>query len=301
MSDFLWSRQALLAGFSAIDTLVLVIAMLVLGAGALAAWRAWTASPLPIRWWEAIPERLERAEGSYGATALKEAYPEALRRGVTSAGAVHIVLAILAAVALSVAPRPEAKREFRLKRIPIGPESRTVVEHQGKSRERPALKLPDPRRVIPTPIESHVALADMDDLLDSLFTDRDGSLFGDGPGGDDAGDDGPAGSRAGAPNAFGVDPGPGDPVPVDQLPELIWMAEPKYPEMARLGGLEGVVELRLLVDTEGRVRKSRVDRSIAGLDDAALAAAATARFKPALWQGRPVKVWVALPIRFSLH
>jgi TonB family protein len=302
MSDFLWSRQAFFAGASSIDLLVFAIVTLVLGAGALAAWRAWTAPPLPIRWWEPVPDHLERAEGAYGAAALKEVYPGALRRGVTSAGAVHIVLAIVAMIALALAPKPERRVIIRIP--PEPPTDPTLTEVVPIPRDggggTPILQLPDPRNVIPTTLETHVAMADLDDLAAELIGSSEGSLFGDG-----FGDDTAATEDSGRPGRRGLnglaDPGPRDVVPVDELPELVWMAEPRYPEMARLAGLEGVVELRLLVDTDGRVRKSRIDRSIAGLDEAALAAAATARFRPALWQGRPVKVWVSLPIRFSLH
>ncbi|HEX7878533.1 MAG TPA: energy transducer TonB [Candidatus Eisenbacteria bacterium] len=301
MSDFLWSRQALLAGASAIDVLVLVMSALVLFAGALAAWRAWTASPLPIRWWNPVPERLERADSAYGAAALKKVYPDALRNGVTSAGAIHIVLATLAIAWMARTPPPQPVDPGCTITIPRWekPPMITVTQDGKPGGGRAPLVLPDPRNVIPSPIETHVTTLDPEDFRISDFMSPDGSIFGKGTGLDgEEKDGGPNGTEFGR-NAL-ADPDPNDAVPVDQLPELIWMAEPKYPEMARLAGLEGVVQLRLLVDTGGRVTKSRVDRSIAGLDEAALASGVTARFRPALWRGKPVKVWVALPIRFSL-
>jgi len=299
MSDFLWSRLALVAGASAIDTLVLVMAALVVGATSLAAWRGWTAPPLPIRWWAAIPERLEAADAPYGAKAMLRGYPEAMRRGVSSAGTLHILFAILGVILLNL-PRPEVAQDpmqDSLRVIPSPmPPPRIVPESDGGGSGK-RLVLPDPRNVVPVRNETSVRTLDPKELVSPFEGTEDGSIWDNGPPGDGSN------KKPGWPEGLNalVDPDPGQFVAVEQLPELVWMGAPKYPEMARLGGLEGTVELLLLVDTDGRVRKSRVERSIAGLDDAALAAGATARFKPALWQGKPVKVWVALPIRFSLH
>jgi protein TonB len=44
-----------------------------------------------------------------------------------------------------------------------------------------------------------------------------------------------------------------------------------------------------------------VRRSVPLLDGAALDAVSRWRFTPALNNGRPVRVWVAIPVRFSLH
>ncbi|TPW06793.1 MAG: periplasmic protein TonB, partial [bacterium] len=127
-----------------------------------------------------------------------------------------------------------------------------------------------------------------------------GDPFGTGPGVD--GPDGPAGNRTGLGILPGppADPGPDDFVAVEQLPELVWMQEPVYPELARQAEIEGVVELLVLVSREGSVKTIRLARSIEALDGAAMSAAATARFRPALWKGKPVAVWVMIPIQFRL-
>jgi protein TonB len=63
------------------------------------------------------------------------------------------------------------------------------------------------------------------------------------------------------------------------------------------------VVVHALVGKDGRVVDARVDarRSIPLLNESALAAARRWVFKPALANGHPVAVWVAIPMRFSLH
>lgn len=124
------------------------------------------------------------------------------------------------------------------------------------------------------------------------------------------------GTEAGAQeNAFGMDgdwtgeiqdvrptwPSPDDLVVIEHEPELVSMQTPAYPEIARLAHIEGTVLVRVLVDTEGFVRDTRVLQSVLGLDEAAVEAASTAVFRPARQQDRPVAVWVVIPIEFRVH
>ena len=90
---------------------------------------------------------------------------------------------------------------------------------------------------------------------------------------------------------------------VDQLPEPIRRVKPRYPELAYQAQVTGLVRVNLLVGKDGRVRDAVVDPKshVPMLDQAALEAARQWEFQPALVQGRPVAVWVALPFRFTLH
>jgi protein TonB len=97
------------------------------------------------------------------------------------------------------------------------------------------------------------------------------------------------------------DPVPGVYVYTDQLPELVASPTPDYPDLAREAQVEGTVRLLALVDFDGRVKAVQVLRSIPLLDEAACAAVKNWRFTPALANGHPVRVWVAVPVRFSLH
>jgi protein TonB len=87
----------------------------------------------------------------------------------------------------------------------------------------------------------------------------------------------------------------------DEPPALVTQVKPVYPDLAREAGVDGTVQLRVLVGKDGRVKDVHVDRSIALLDEAAVAAARQWVFTPALSNGHPVMVWVAVPVRFTLH
>jgi protein TonB len=86
-------------------------------------------------------------------------------------------------------------------------------------------------------------------------------------------------------------------------PALVTVPKPGYPPIAQRMRVEGVVTVEVLVDEHGTVRDSRVVKRVAqdvGLNEAALAAAQKARFKPATKEGVPVKMWYTLTFPFQL-
>lgn len=100
---------------------------------------------------------------------------------------------------------------------------------------------------------------------------------------------------------------------VDKMPAPITTTVPQYPEVARKVGVEGMVWLKLIVDQEGRpmkvsVLKSNVNTTDAqqsaslrsAFEQAAIEAANQWKFSPAMLNGKPVKVWVTLPFKFTL-
>jgi periplasmic protein TonB len=93
----------------------------------------------------------------------------------------------------------------------------------------------------------------------------------------------------------------GEFVYVEELPEAITRVPPDYPEIARASGTEGTVMVQALVGKDGKVKDVRVVKSVPVLDDAAVKAVKQWVFKPALSNNKPVAVWVAVPVRFSLH
>ncbi|MCC6348301.1 MAG: TonB family protein [Candidatus Eisenbacteria bacterium] len=93
----------------------------------------------------------------------------------------------------------------------------------------------------------------------------------------------------------------GDYVYVDDLPEAITRVPPVYPDLARGAGIDGTVLVQALVGKDGRVRDVRIQKSVPALDAAAVAAVKQWVFKPAQSEGRPVAVWVAVPVKFSLR
>jgi protein TonB len=105
----------------------------------------------------------------------------------------------------------------------------------------------------------------------------------------------PAPPLAGAAAGTGAGAGLVAPQPTER-------AAPRYPEPARLAGLQGTVVLRARVTAEGAVAEVVIDRSTgsAELDTAAVEALRRWRFEPARRAGQPVEVWILVPIQFSL-
>jgi TonB family protein len=141
-----------------------------------------------------------------------------------------------------------------------------------------------------------------------------GAIDGDdGPDGDGTGT-GPPG-LVGDPrgNPYGKDKtGPVVPGPRDERedetgygvepPVLLVRVEPVYPDLERLGKVEGTVLLEALVGTAGKVESVRVLASPrAGLTAAAVRAVERWRYKPARRNGRAVGVTVRIEVRFELR
>lgn len=90
-------------------------------------------------------------------------------------------------------------------------------------------------------------------------------------------------------------------VPYDTPPEPLYITKPKYPEIGRKAGVEGVVYLKLLLDTTGYVIDIKVVKSLnPAFDEEAVKAARTWRFTPAKQRDKPVRVWLGYPVRFAL-
>ena len=75
-----------------------------------------------------------------------------------------------------------------------------------------------------------------------------------------------------------------------------------YPEVARKAGVEGTVIVKALIKTDGTVGRTVIIQSLGnnGCDEAACTAIQEIKWKPAESQGKPVNVWVSIPIKFKL-
>lgn len=89
--------------------------------------------------------------------------------------------------------------------------------------------------------------------------------------------------------------------PVDpSIPVVLKRVEPVYPPKARRDGVQGTVVIKVLVDEKGQPAEVRVVKSVAGLDNAAVAAVARWTFTPAKKDGQPIAAWVMVPVKFEL-
>ena len=88
---------------------------------------------------------------------------------------------------------------------------------------------------------------------------------------------------------------------VEKKPELTNELILEYPNLAEKAGLEGTVDVKLLVGSDGRVKKATVLRGKEIFHKATLKAVMRFVFKPAIQNGKPVPVWVVVPIEFKLE
>lgn len=75
-----------------------------------------------------------------------------------------------------------------------------------------------------------------------------------------------------------------------------------YPKEASEEGVEGTVEVHAFVDSSGKVLQTRVEKGFpsTGLNEAATDAIRNTPWRPATKAGRPVGMWVKIPVIFSL-
>lgn len=99
----------------------------------------------------------------------------------------------------------------------------------------------------------------------------------------------------------GREPAPGEFVPFDELPVLLSVQPPVYPEMVREAGIDGTVTVQVLVGKDGKVKQAQAIDGPEPLRASGLASARSAIFKPALQGTSPVEVWVMVPITFQLN
>ena len=79
------------------------------------------------------------------------------------------------------------------------------------------------------------------------------------------------------------------------------LMEREYPPELRRAGIGGKVTVWLKLDTEGRVQEASVKdgSGYTQLDAIAVRIARQLRFTPALYDGKPVSVTIAIPVTFS--
>jgi protein TonB len=75
---------------------------------------------------------------------------------------------------------------------------------------------------------------------------------------------------------------------------------PRYPDIARLNHVGGIVIIDAIIDSEGKVANARVLRSVPLLDEAALEAVRAWEYAPALLNGTPTAVIMTVTVRFDL-
>jgi len=83
-------------------------------------------------------------------------------------------------------------------------------------------------------------------------------------------------------------------------PKKLKVAEPVYPPIAKTARVQGVVILECLVDVDGKVKQTRVLRSIPLLDQAATDAVMQWEFEPTVWRGAVTPVLMTVTVNFRM-
>jgi len=92
------------------------------------------------------------------------------------------------------------------------------------------------------------------------------------------------------------------PVAGDARPVILNNPQPSYTRKARNEGIEGTVRARVLIGSDGRVKKVRILTGLRdGLTYEAMDAAYQMIFKPATKNGQPVAYWLPVEIEFRLR
>lgn len=94
-------------------------------------------------------------------------------------------------------------------------------------------------------------------------------------------------------------------VQADIMPRFLHQEKPEYPEKARIAGIEGKVFVIVMIGKDGKPSKAHVvkrtppEQTI--FDKPAMDAVMNSTYEPAMQNGEPIDVWLAVPIRFSLR
>ena len=122
---------------------------------------------------------------------------------------------------------------------------------------------------------------------------------GHGPGDGPGDGEGTYGDSSGREDFSDTDPRP---VTFDvEAPVLLHRVEPEYPEVARRARIEGDVILEAVIGIDGKVESVKVLRSQPLLDGSAIRAVSQWIYRPARQNGRAVKVYVSVFIKFRLN
>ena len=240
-----------------------------------------TESPVP-----RAPDALPRSE-QYGAPELKRLHPIFLRRSILLSSAIGLLLvALVAGIAWFMAQRKSNQN------VVVVPYREMQAPPPLSQEQQQQLQVAQP--TAPPTVGAPIPVPETEAPPEQTIASQEeiSQITGSGSAGGDSVVIQPSGDEL---------PAFGEFVYVEELPEAITRVPPDYPEIARASGTEGTVMLQALVGKDGKVKDVRVVKSVPVLDDAATKAVKQWVFKPALSNNKPVAVWVAVPVRFTLH
>lgn len=237
-------------------------------------------------------------QSRYGAAELKQFIPQATFRGFTAAIVSASLLlggyaGFLASSSLGKAKGPVINK-MKLTQLPPPPA-------QSETPPPPPTTAPGPaaRAGTPVPVPDALIAPDVKDFANVDEISRASTVGGSG---EDSGYLGLATEvteevRDGEPDAYEF-------MAVDKEPYIDLTELQKkivYPDIARRAGIEGTVNIRVLIDKKGNPRKYIIESSDSDLlNKAASDAVMASRFTPAIQGTTPLDCWVSIPINFRM-
>ena len=73
-----------------------------------------------------------------------------------------------------------------------------------------------------------------------------------------------------------------------------------YPKEAKKNGIDGIVTVSVLISKTGLVEEAEIVDGIPELDESAIKAIKKVKFKPGKHKGKPVNVWMDVPVHFEI-
>jgi TonB family protein len=242
---------------------------------------------------------LASSRASYGAVEILHYIPKATMRGFAAAASLCVVLLLgymgfanLTSSRLKTGP---AINKMKLTNLPPPPVTQAEAPPPPTTAPGPAA-----RAGTPVPVPDALIAPDVKDFANVDEISRASTSGGDG---NDAGYMGLASEvdtevreEEADPYAF---------VPVEKEPYIdIKELQKKvvYPDLAKRAGIEGKVNIRVLVGKNGAPKKHIIESSDSDLlNDAAVRAVMTSQFTPAIQNNQPIDCWVSIPIVFRLR
>lgn len=88
--------------------------------------------------------------------------------------------------------------------------------------------------------------------------------------------------------------------PYDEAPKMLSTIKVDYPKEAKKNGIDGTVTVSVLISKTGLVEEAEIVDGIPELNESAIKAVKKAKFKPGKHKGKPVNVWMDVPVQFNI-
>jgi len=88
--------------------------------------------------------------------------------------------------------------------------------------------------------------------------------------------------------------------PYDEAPKMLSTMKVDYPKEAKKNGIDGTVTVSVLISKTGLVEEAEIVDGIPELNESAIKAVKKVKFKPGKHKGKPVNVWMDIPVQYKI-